>query len=247
MDPRPSRCDRTKRRPPRASGDGPTSPAPLKPPLRAAPRERGWTQGPHCSGAERRGRPARAGMDPSCAAARSLPCRLPRASGDGPGGDLGIDGPMTAAPRERGWTHAAWRWPDWCRGCPARAGMDPSWALAARPFRRLPRASGDGPTTRLACGVRKLAAPRERGWTPRSVNGHCYSPGCPARAGMDPSSVVNRWPFARLPRASGDGPLPLVLSEGASAAAPRERGWTLFTRYPWLGPLGCPARAGMDP
>ena len=68
--------------------------------------------------------------------------------------------------------------------------MDPcilvSWQLA----RWLPRASGDGPRgckRHIRC---KLAAPRERGWTVDTFSNTLVTFGCPARAGMDPASMV---------------------------------------------------------
>ena len=162
---------------------------------------------------------------------------------------LGGDGRRTqeAAPRERGWTLQRAVRVELERGCPARAGMDPSAALKNWDAFWLPPASGDGPEMLADSSALNSAAPRERGWTQR-VRPRTGPPlGCPARAGMDPSTTTTRPGRRRLPRASGDGPFGHRKLTGSQTAAPRERGWTrrlLDDRRPVSG---CPARAGMDP
>ena len=172
---------------------------------------------------------------------------LPRASGDGPTCEARTGSSMKAAPRERGWTLTVDQSRSAAAGCPARAGMDPNRAAALRRARRLPRASGDGPACPRAGGSTCLAAPRERGWTLLGRAVRLISPGCPARAGMDPGRThraeYRRW----LPRASGDGPLSGKSAIGLPGAAPRERGWTPDRPNPGAVFRGCPARAGMDP
>ena len=64
---------------------------------------------------------------------------------------------------------------------------------------------------------------------------------------MDPSRGSPAVPYARLPRASGDGPEVGGRHDVCPPAAPRERGWTLVITLAFFGQDGCPARAGMDP
>jgi len=155
--------------------------------LGAAPRERGWTLAPGDRLGVRRGCPARAGMDPGAATSPAPATRLPRASGDGPTLFGRPDVLERAAPRERGWTQAG-RWAAArVHGCPARAGMDPSRLPRLLARRRLPRASGDGPRASDTPRQPYRAAPRERGWTRDGLRRVPRHPGCPARAGMDPS------------------------------------------------------------
>ena len=206
MDPRFANPAHRWQRLPRASGDGPIPHEAVKLHRAAAPRERGWT--PRCP--ERReqgcGCPARAGMDPRCAACPRASGRLPRASGDGPGQPVQARQSQQAAPRERGWTPRRSAATSSRVGCPARAGMDPSlftWAIAGL---GLPRASGDGPYTETRNPAWARAAPRERGWTFAAVDVHRGHVGCPARAGMDPARSFQGSAMPWLPRASGDGP-----------------------------------------
>ena len=102
------------------------------------------------------------------------------------------------------------------------------------------RLGGDGRRT-------QEAAPRERGWTLQRAVRVELERGCPARAGMDPSAALKNWDAFWLPPASGDGPEMLADSSALNSAAPRERGWTQRVRPRTGPPLGCPARAGMDP
>ena len=211
---------------PRASGDGPGMRWASSPVGQAPPRERGWTV-PELFRLQRlAGSPARAGMDPGARTA-SCACRgLPRASGDGPCLIAVAVTSRLAPPRERGWTL------DWVSrahipvGSPARAGMDPPKARAARSRIGLPRASGDGPTRPLMTFTCRPAPPRERGWTLAVQLAQAHRVGSPARAGMD---LLTSIPFSTqygLPRASGDGPTPSTGWWPVRRAPPRERGWT---------------------
>ena len=215
--------------------------------LPAAPRERGWTLFDLSMSTADGGCPARAGMDPRVMTPSSARCWLPRASGDGPVGFNYTELGRPAAPRERGWTPDASRGGALPRGCPARAGMDPRTRRRWRPGRRLPRASGDGPSARVWLGWTAWAAPRERGWTPQRHLGRAKCDGCPARAGMDPVERAAVRQRQGLPRASGDGPSAVISVSRACLAAPRERGWTRHERARADRAAGCPARAGMDP
>ena len=247
MDPHRSGEQRTVKRLPRASGDGPSGRSSLASGETAAPRERGWTLSTLGTSLSALGCPARAGMDPLVAAVRIGADGLPRASGDGPRRSLNSATHGGAAPRERGWT----RWSEYryapSQGCPARAGMDPSALAPCVEAGGLPRASGDGPVTAAMAIGHGRAAPRERGWTQFHPDDGRTSQGCPARAGMDPSdssaSSFSSW----LPRASGDGPWRTRGSVTTEQAAPRERGWTLASSEVGQALFGCPARAGMDP
>ena len=151
-------------------------------------------------------------MDPKCWPTRVRSIRLPRASGDGPSA---FDRALVrhwAAPRERGWTLGLKIIREVTRGCPARAGMDPSTTTTRPGRRRLPRASGDGPFGHRKLTGSQTAAPRERGWTRRLLDDRRPVSGCPARAGMDPRPTSAIWCAAWLPRASGDGPQAFRLS-----------------------------------
>ncbi len=232
---------------PRASGDGPTGPSHCQEARWVAPRERGWT----LRGVQSRpgvlGCPARAGMDPDRRGSAGRGGRLPRASGDGPT-QIGTYKPIkTVAPRERGWTRECAVLVQEQRGCPARAGMDPSRPRKAWARSRLPRASGDGPKCVTNFEPDDLVAPRERGWTLGRRVIQVQHQGCPARAGMDPSCQVDLRDGRWLPRASGDGPSTPLRGSRTELVAPRERGWTRLPRASNRSDSGCPARAGMDP
>ena len=71
--------------------------------------------------------------------------------------------------------------------------------------------------------------------------------GFPAHAGMDPSSPSRLTAPCWLPRARGDGPLPVMIAAGWSKASPRTRGWTPDSGRVGRGLHGFPAHAGMDP
>ena len=226
MDPLQARLADRRHGLPRASGDGPLQRPRWTRQRWAAPRERGWTRAGALRAEGGQGCPARAGMDPDQSVGPALSARLPRASGDGPQSRLRARRVLRAAPRERGWTPFMVRKEDPRRGCPARAGMDPFVAEAAKIWTRLPRASGDGPFSSMSPSSFRWAAPRERGWTRCAPAWPKRASGCPARAGMDPLRRAAHRFAGRLPRASGDGPQPGAITMPASQAAPRERGWT---------------------
>ena len=64
---------------------------------------------------------------------------------------------------------------------------------------------------------------------------------------MDPRVAPAQDGYARLPRASGDGPVVYVFKQIGNEVAPRERGWTSKPASVKTYAIGCPARAGMDP
>ena len=132
-------------------------------------------------------------------------------------------------------------------GCPAYAGMDLDVPQPFHLFLRLPRLRGDGPISGLMQFKAFKAAPPTRGWTLICYGLVVISNGCPAYAGMDPTSGVKAGLVERLPRLRGDGPRAVTELKDALAAAPPTRGWTrvLQQRRPFRS--GCPAYAGMDP
>ena len=91
-----------------------------------------------------------------------------------------------AAPRMRGWTLERRHVVGVHDGCPAYAGMDPLSDSPSGAGTWLPRVCGDGPLLRIPERIRRMAAPRMRGWTRRVLVGGEVVPGCPAYAGMDP-------------------------------------------------------------
>ena len=173
--------------------------------------------------------------------------RLPRASGDGPPRSRLPHMAQKVAPRERGWAPTARGFPPPWAGCPARAGMGPADSNQSMEPGRLPRASGDGPTTASFAAVVIEVAPRERGWAQSRRLSRAASRGCPARAGMGlPLPSFFSSPRG-LPRASGDGPITLGRPTLLFVVAPRERGWALRSHSRKPLSRGCPARAGMGP
>ncbi len=115
------------------------------------------------------------------------------------------------------------------------------------PSPRLPRASGDRPSSRRGRRCAGWAAPRERGSTHAVAVGRGSPRGCPARAGIDPPHAWPSPPCERLPRASGDRPKTEQRIELITGAAPRERGSTTKAASRAACSWGCPARAGIDP
>ncbi len=232
---------------PRAGGDGPNVDIGAGSVATAPPRRRGWTLLARAKQVHRPGSPAQAGMDPAASSMGRAGERLPRAGGDGPGGEAGLRGLRGAPPRRRGWTPALGDLKPLGDGSPAQAGMDPRAAGPSPPRGRLPRAGGDGPAVCPAVGASRMAPPRRRGWTPtaRPVPGPAR--GSPAQAGMDPHPRPVRGQRHGLPRAGGDGPLAHVRDLLDAGAPPRRRGWTRGREERGGGRWGSPAQAGMDP
>ena len=152
-----------------------------------------------------------------------------------------------AAPLARGWTLARGVLAPRLEGCPARAGMDPSWPHSLARLMWLPRSRGDGPKPSAKRGANDAAAPLARGWTLPRLRPVADLRGCPARAGMDPWPPCCVGTPRRLPRSRGDGPGASSYAEGGGMAAPLARGWTQRRRVFVVASAGCPARAGMDP
>ena len=247
MDPHRRCRARSRRRLPRARGDGPTSSSAASVWSEAPPRSRGWTR--DAPRAQRRdaGSPALAGMDPSARRRRGARRRLPRARGDGPPPLVVVKLGAWAPPRSRGWTRPRPRHRPSRTGSPALAGMD-LFPCGGRYFECwLPRARGDGPR---ACGTHKdngKAPPRSRGWTRRRRLVREVDRGSPALAGMDPPQGSEWCSLNGLPRARGDGPGQRRRRVGRPQAPPRSRGWTPRGGGAVRGGAGSPALAGMDP
>ena len=91
-------------------------------------------------------------------------------------------------------------------GCPAYAGMDPIGSVFPAIGAGLPRLRGDGPYGSADASGSVQAAPPTRGWTPPVTVRRSPGIGCPAYAGMDPTSVARASSVPWLPRLRGDGP-----------------------------------------
>ncbi len=145
MDPHKRRCVMTFRCVPRASGDGPQRDYARGWKRVCSPRERGWTAVCHFVGERHAVFPARAGMDPPHRRTLPAPCRVPRASGDGPSLCHHGARAVVSSPRERGWTahEAVVRAKPTV--FPARAGIDPTKRPLPWWAPRVLRARGYGP------------------------------------------------------------------------------------------------------
>ena len=114
------------------------------------------------------------------------------------------------------------------RGCPAYAGMLPRtyWLAASR--RGLPRIRGDAPM-RAHCRSKGFeVAPHTRGCSPRRRHARHPGQGCPAYAGMLPSSRRACGTRDRLPRPRGDAPRQCWRCSNILYFAPQTRGCYLL-------------------
>ncbi len=247
MDPRATCTQPRPRRLPRVCGDGPHPLTMIRGGEPAAPRMRGWTPRERRRVGGDPGCPAYAGMDPLTRRTACLASWLPRVCGDGPRTAPSVPVLPKAAPRMRGWTQRAVQPADLGVGCPAYAGMDPELSPWSDGPLRLPRVCGDGPCASALPPLPVRAAPRMRGWTRHARLRRRRPQGCPAYAGMDPTSRAASAGCPRLPRVCGDGPAAMVQGLAGLLAAPRMRGWTPSCHRGATGRCGCPAYAGMDP
>ena len=199
MDRRPCATASSRRRLPRARGDGPKLVRIEVSGLLVAPRTRGWTGPLRRRGLPPGGCPAHAGMDRRLRVRGRRRRRLPRARGDGPVFIQRVHPAQEVAPRTRGWTGDGVEDRIVRDGCPAHAGMDPT----DRPYRwnarGLPRARGDGPATPNRKSVQREVAPRTRRWTRPPRLKASEATGWPAHAGMDRSSLTTITPISRFP------------------------------------------------
>jgi len=186
-------------------------------------------------------------MVPSSNSRTSGASSLPRASGDGPRYLARWCWRTPSPPRERGWSPYAWPWDLKWWVSPARAGMVPARRRVWLYRRRLPRASGDGPRTKLRKYTMPRSPPRERGWSRPAGSPARRSRVSPARAGMVPGPGLTRIRRLSLPRASGDGPWTGLDADTPLESPPRERGWSLDGILELGHGSVSPARAGMVP
>ncbi len=200
----PSR--RTWTRVPRASGDGPVRWSAELTTRECSPRERGWSQRADVVAERDLVFPARAGMVPNDRTRERTSGSVPRASGDGPGWTLIPPAAEPCSPRERGWSRGVAECGSVHGVFPARAGMVRLRRGPRRRAARVPRASGDGPSSSASPKTPAPCSPRERGWSVLH-----------ARAERGRESV---------PRASGDGPGDRGGTAGFRVCSPRERGWS---------------------
>ncbi len=245
----PSPCGSTLDRAsvPRASGDGPRWRSRGRGECRCSPRERGWSSAPGATRQHVVVFPARAGMVRRGSRGRRAEHRVPRASGDGPIIPARSRACCVCSPRERGWSC-----PSSCRTIswsvfPARAGMVRGRRGRRPRSRGVPRASGDGPDRPHHMKRHRLCSPRERGWSRLARHARDRELVFPARAGMVRGTPIDYDKLAGVPRASGDGPDPVLAHRQTDPCSPRERGWSRGGED-LEGVQGVfPARAGMVP
>ncbi len=172
---------------------------------------------------------------------------VPRASGDGPVSADGFSCACGCSPRERGWSHRRDDSRPPASVFPARAGMVPGSSHSADTASRVPRASGDGPCGLHSSRLTTACSPRERGWSQLPTRSAGSPHVFPARAGMVPRDVYITRARARVPRASGDGPIQVDTTPDGKSCSPRERGWSARLGRPLTTDEVFPARAGMVP
>ena len=126
MDPATIGPSSSRRRIPRARGDGPSPSSSRSDANTDSPRSRGWTQRPQPIERHVSGFPALAGMDRAARGDRRSGAWIPRARGDGPRRSTGPVECHADSPRSRGWTRAPPGRGGSGGGFPALAGMDPS-------------------------------------------------------------------------------------------------------------------------
>ena len=174
-----------------------------------------------------------------------IPRRFPRASGDGPLRQVKGMLDRLFPPRERGWS-LPW---NIVRAdglvSPARAGMVPCLRWLTDRSRGFPRASGDGPAPLSRLSWRRPFPPRERGWSQALAEVALHDTVSPARAGMVPGCWTCMPHRRSFPRASGDGPGPVVVQLVSPGFPPRERGWSPEGQDHVHQREVSPARAGM--
>ena len=247
MDPRHDPWGRSNTWIPRARGDGPREGVLRLLRIEDSPRSRGWTRVGRVGGRGRGGFPALAGMDPSADLLLAIEAGIPRARGDGPLAIADWAQEIPDSPRSRGWTLIDRAADLRVRGFPALAGMDPPCSGSGGIACWIPRARGDGPDHGRGRDIGAKDSPRSRGWTLRARARALGIEGFPALAGMDPWPSPTGPRRSRIPRARGDGPMPVALWHVCQSDSPRSRGWTRGVVAGGAGRMGFPALAGMDP
>ncbi len=263
---RPARLSRSHGLP-RMRGDRPARCATRVHDSLAAPHARGSTLRRLAHLLRFRGCPACAGIDPTLSprvrGGAGLPRmrgdrptvkaltkhtrRLPRMRGDRPQRCRDARRRAGAAPHARGSTPSRRIALASLRGCPACAGIDPRARLPKSCKRWLPRMRGDRPSRETTPERGTMAAPHARGSTHLLARADPVRAGCPACAGIDPSTTCVGMLISRLPRMRGDRPRAAALILSPRLAAPHARGSTLTEKFRDALRKGCPACAGIDP
>ncbi len=145
IDPLPTPAIKAPARLPRACGDRPSERISISRAHLVAPRMRGSTvvllrQVRDCCGC-----PAHAGIDPEKLPWHVKRPRLPRACGDRPRSPRASRSAQRVAPRMRGSTQEGHPGVLRGAGCPAHAGIDPTYRCPGPSWAWLPRACGDRP------------------------------------------------------------------------------------------------------
>ncbi len=211
---------------PRMRGDRPSSRVAIAAASSAAPHARGSTLRDHQPERLLRGCPACAGIDPRRAALLTCSSGLPRMRGDRPQTTGLWRFPSGAAPHARGSTRPPPVRESGRSGCPACAGIDPNHRSRGGTARRLPRMRGDRPFNPGNITGHSPAAPHARGSTLGFTARALVSSGCPACAGIDPTTCGSTRSTAGLPRMRGDRPVYAGVKQELTAAAPHARGST---------------------
>jgi len=219
------RLSRTRRRRPRARGDGSWIRNVTSRGSSSAPRTRGWFAPARMRNAGRSVGPAHAGMVPHEVRDVARDNGRPRARGDGSASTACQGAAILSAPRTRGWFFGLVPAAGLVAVGPAHAGMVHEVAAAVDHGGRRPRARGDGSRPYAAPAATRRSAPRTRGWFARVRRPQARGEVGPAHAGMVPGPSTMTRPRSRRPRARGDGSVTTGLSFGLETSAPRTRGW----------------------
>ena len=124
--------------------------------------------------------------------------------------------------------------------------MDRRCPQMGSPIHSVPHASGDGPRYQDRQPQDQECSPREWGWTGLHDDIPMARMVFPTRVGMDRLRPPLRRSRARVPHASGDGPMIGNAWPGETGCSPREWGWTAQCLYhPWIQSV-FPTRVGMD-
>ena len=202
---RPRGCSFNRSRP-RTRGGAPPAELVLALDNRSAPHARGCSDPHHRRRLHRLVGPARAGVLPSRPTRSASRSSRPRTRGGAPPPCAPRSSRSASAPHARGCSLLAFCAVYDQRVGPARAGVLPVAAAAARWAACRPRTRGGAPRSRVAASIACLSAPHARG---------CSRPGRqpdrldvvgPARAGVLPSSVLSPAAPPCRPRTRGGAP-----------------------------------------
>ena len=149
-------------------------------------------------------------------------------------------------PRSRGSTTRNPRFCQWKSASPALAGIDPYTVPFLRRRSGFPRARGDRPWFCIRHLRHGVLPPRSRGSTQIGRGLHVEVDASPALAGIDRHLAIQIDRPLGFPRARGDRPDSIVVSDDLSALPPRSRGSTQRGEGAALRKLASPALAGID-